>query len=58
MVPFSMPFKILKLVGVVLVAMSLTGCALTTGIRFGDDGSVSAPEVHGGVSVSGTVPGR
>ncbi len=38
----------------VAVGLSTTGCALSTGIRFGDDGSVSKPEVHGSVQASGT----
>lgn len=41
-----------------ITSLALTGCALTTGFRFGDDGSVSKPEVHGSVGVSGTVSGH
>lgn len=38
----------------VVLGFSTTGCALSTGIRFGDDGSVSKPEVHGSVNASGS----
>ena len=45
--------KIVYVVSIATLALLMTGCALTTGIRFGD-GSVSAPEVHGSVHASGT----
>lgn len=44
--------------GFVLVSLALTGCALTTGFRFGDDGSVGKPEVHGSIGTSGTIAGH
>jgi len=37
-----------------VLSLLTSGCALSTGIRFGDDGSVSKPQVHGSVNVSGT----
>lgn len=48
----------MKYIILALALSSLTGCALNAGFRFGDDGSVSKPEVHGGVQVSGTRAGR
>lgn len=42
------------LVSTILLSLLLSGCALNAGFRFGDDGSVSKPEVHGGVNASGT----
>jgi len=50
--------RLIYTIGLAALALSMTGCALTTGIRFGDDGSVSKPEIHGSVQASGTVAGR